>query len=95
MKCLRCGFEKAKGSGKGMPPICINSDCPPLLTKRQEHLALLGKCPWCEENIRVWVKPQYIVAEIKTDSDGIQYIANRIDSDTGHKLDCEHKDIKL
>lgn len=65
-----------------------------ILTHRQRDLALLGQCPWCEENIRdfwrFWGKEisEYTPTGQRMKEEGV-------DSRSGHKLDCEHKDIKL
>jgi len=67
----------------------------PDLTARQMHLALLGYCPFCEEQIRgMWVYAEYLrgfSSEWIVDSPhpSLESI------DTGHRADCEHKEIRL
>lgn len=72
-----------------------------ILTPRQRDLALLGECPWCEENIRGWnllssgISSNVTRAVSFQEIEGLEKIYPGIDIRTGHKLDCEHSDIKL
>lgn len=65
-----------------------------MLTSRQRDLALLGQCPWCEASIRGYVREpascQYHEERLEQN-----YKKEGLDMWSGHKLDCEHKDIKL
>jgi len=67
----------------------------PDLTARQRDLALLGYCPFCEEQIRgTWLYQEYLrgfSSEWIADS----FHRSLESIDTGHRADCEHKEIRL
>ena len=63
----------------------------PQLTDHQRDLAIFGKCPFCERNIKGW-KPLFgfFASEwwATMNEDGI-------DGGSGHLKTCPHKDLRL
>ena len=68
----------------------------PDLTARQVHLALLGYCPFCEEQIRgMWMYAEYLRGfSVYRIPDAYRPAVLEV-RDTGHRADCEHKEIRL
>jgi hypothetical protein len=61
------------------------------MTQAQRDLALLGKCPYCEQSVRGW-KPVFGAFAPEWWATMREH---GIDGANGHRENCAHKDIRL